>query len=372
MRTIIFQIRKEFTQVFRDKTMLPIIIMMPFVQLVILVYAATFEMKKIDFVVVDEDMSPISRRLTSTFEGSPFFHLRETTFSMKDAEDEITRDRADLIIHIPHDFEKDLYTGRSGDVQLKVNAINASAAGLVSAYSNYVIADFNKALIAENINFLKPVKSSNIDITYSYWYNKELDYKIYMLPGILVVLVTIIGGFLAALNIVREKEMGTIEQINVTPIKKYQFIIGKLIPFWFIALFELGFGLTLGRILFGLPMVGSLPLLFGFAAVYLLVVLGIGLFISTTANTQQQVMFIFFFFMLTFIMMSGIFTPEESMPQWARDVNIINPFAYFMRVIRMVLLKGSGFSDIARDFYSLLIYASIMLSLAVWRYRKKA
>jgi len=371
MRTILFQIRKEFTQIFRDKTMLPIIILMPFVQLVILVYAATLEMKKIDFVVVDEDLSTVSRRLTSTFEGSPFFHLQGSTFSMEEAEDEITRDRADLIIHIPKGFEKNLYNGQTGDLQLKVNAINATAAGLTNAYAQYVIAGFNKKLVGKNINFIKPIRNKNIDITYAYWYNPELDYKIYMLPGILVILVTIIGAFLAALNIVREKEMGTIEQINVTPIKKYQFIAGKLIPFWIIALCELAFGLILGRILFGLPMVGSLPLLFGFASVYLLVALGLGLLISTMANTQQQVMFIIFFILLTFIMMSGIFTPEESMPDWAREVNIINPFAYFMRVIRMILLKGSRFSDIAREFYSLVIYAAIVLSLAVWRYRKK-
>ncbi len=191
-----------------------------------------------------------------------------------------------------------------------------------------------------------------------------------MLPGILVILVTIIGMFLTALNLVREKELGTSEQINVTPIRKYHFILGKLFPFWVIALFELAFGLTIGRLFFHLPVLGSVGLLFLYASVYLLVVLGIGLFISTLASSQQQVMFLSFFFMLTFILMSGIFTPVESMPLWAQRINIINPFAYFMKVIRMILLKGSGFADIQRDFYSLIIYASVILSLAVWRYRK--
>ena len=191
-----------------------------------------------------------------------------------------------------------------------------------------------------------------------------------MLPGILVILITIIGMFLAALNIVREKEMGTIEQINVTPILKYQFIFGKLFPFWVIAMFELAFGLTIGKILFSIPMVGSLWLLFGFTAVYLIVALGLGLFVSTLSNTQQQVMFLMFFFMLTFVLLSGIFTPVESMPEWAHWVNKINPYAYFMRVIRMILLKGSGFWDISKEFFSLLIYGTIILSLAVWRYRK--
>jgi len=215
------------------------------------------------------------------------------------------------------------------------------------------------------------IKDMNpITVETSFWYNPELNYKIYMLPGILVILVTVVSMFLAAINIVHEKEMGTIEQLNVTPIKKFEFITGKLLPFLLIALFELAFGLTIGKIFFHIPIVGSIPLLFGFTIIYLLVVLGIGLFISTISSTQQQVMFIAFFFMLVFILMSGIFTPTESMPLWAQKLNIINPFYYFMRVIRMILLKGSGFSDISYEFYSLSIYAVIMLSLSVWRYRK--
>ena len=191
-----------------------------------------------------------------------------------------------------------------------------------------------------------------------------------MLPGILVMLVTIVSMFLAAMNIVREKEIGTIEQINVTPIRKHEFIIGKLVPFMIIALFELAFGLLIGKIFFDLPIVGNILLLFGFTLIYLLVVLGIGLFISTISSNQQQVMFISFFFMLVFILMGAIFTPTESMPMWAQQVNIINPFYYFMKVIRMILLKGSGFWDISYEFFSLLIYGILMLSLAVWRYRK--
>jgi len=370
MRTILFIIRKEFTQIFRDRTILPVIIVMPFVQLVILVYASTFDMKKIDMVVVDEDMSTFSRRLVSKFSGSPFYDVHGYSTSIGNAGDELTSDRADIILRIPVDFEKSLVSGGHAKVQMLINAINATTAGLTSAYSSYVIADFNQNIVAENINLVSAEPFKTISIDHSFWYNPFMNYRIYMLPGILVVLVTIVGSFLTALNIVREKEMGTIEQINVTPIHKYQFIIGKLLPFWILALAELAFGLTLGKILFSVPFVGSLLLLFGFASVYLLVALGIGLFISTLASTQQQVMFIIFFFLLTFILMSGIFTPVESMPDWARKVNVVNPFAYFMRVIRMVLLKGSTFRDISSEFYSLLVYASIILGLAVWRYRK--
>jgi ABC-2 type transport system permease protein len=370
MSRIRYIVQKEFIQIFRDRTMLPVIFIIPVVQLLVLVYAATLEMKQIRLVVVDQDLSSTSRRLVNKFEGSPFFTISKTSFALKEAEELITRDKAHMILNIPYGFEKNLFRQNHAKLQLQVNAINATAAGLSNAYANYVISDFNRNIIAENINYITPGSLKTIDVSYSYWFNPELNYKIYMLPGILVILVTIIGMFLAALNIVREKEMGTIEQINVTPIEKYQFIIGKLFPFWVIALFELAFGLTIGKIIFHIPMVGNLFVLFGFAAVYLIVALGLGLFVSTLANTQQQVMFIMFFFMLTFVLLSGIFTPVESMPQWAQKINIINPYAYFMRVIRMVLLKGSGFRDISKEFFSLMIYGAVILSLAVWRYRK--
>jgi ABC-2 type transport system permease protein len=189
---------------------------------------------------------------------------------------------------------------------------------------------------------------------------------------VLVLLVTIIGFMLSGMNVVREKEIGTIEQINVTPIKKYQFITGKLLPFWILALFELAFGLTIGKLLFDIPLVGNLGLVFLVASVYLLVILGIGLFVSTVTNTQQQAMFVSFFFMMIFILMSGLFTSVESMPLWAQQVDKLNPVAYFIRIIRMVLLKGSGFTDIQRDFFSLLFLAAVILSLSVWRYKKRA
>ena len=193
-----------------------------------------------------------------------------------------------------------------------------------------------------------------------------------MAPGILAILVTLVGMFLAGMNLVREKEIGTIEQLNVTPIKKYQFIIGKLVPFWLIGLFDLAFGLVIAKLFFNLPMVGSLFLLFGFASVYLIGVLGLGLFISTVSDTQQQVMFVSYFFLIIFILMGGIFTPVESMPNWAQEVNRINPIFYFMRIMRMVVLKGSDFFDLIKEFISLVVLGITFLSLAIWRYRKTA
>ncbi|MBN2349024.1 MAG: ABC transporter permease [Bacteroidales bacterium] len=372
MRTILLIVQKEFRQIFRNKTMLPVIFIVPIVQLVLLVYAATLDMKNINLYIIDNDLSGASRDLVSKFESSPFFRITEEGFSLKNAESKLFSNDADAILNIQSGFEKRLYRENNSEVLLIIDAVNSLKAGLSNVYGTSVIRDFNQEYIKDKgksvLTVMKAPKS--IEITRQFWYNQELNFKYYMAPGILGILVTMIGMFLTAINIVREKEMGTIEQINVTPIVKYQFLIGKLLPFLIIALFELGFGLLLIKILYGVPMLGSIPLLFAFVASYLFVIIGFGLLLSTLADTQQQVMFLTFFFMIVFILMSGIFTPAESMPVWAQKVNILNPMAYFLRVVRLVLLKGSGIMAIAKDWIYITVYGVIILSLAILRYRK--
>ena len=370
MRILATLLVKEFKQIFRNKTLLPFIFVVPVVQMILLTYAANLEMKGITMAVVDQDYSQASRLLASRFEASPFFEIDLNTSSYQEAEDELTRDHVDVILHMQHDFEKKLYSEKETDLQLVINGINATEAGMINAYCTQIITDFNGQVRADWFGMDGVGRITRLEIIPRYWYNQLLDFKIYMFSGILVIIVTLIGMLLTALNLVREKEMGTTEQINVTPIRKYQFIMAKLIPFMLIALFELAFGLLIGRLLFELPIVGSLGLLFLFTCVYLLAVLGIGLFLSTISHTQQQLIYLVFFFMLTFILMSGVFTPADSMPNWAQKINLINPAAYFMKVIRMILLKGSDFRDISREFYSLCIFAVLILTLAITNYRK--
>ena len=193
-----------------------------------------------------------------------------------------------------------------------------------------------------------------------------------MLPGVLVILITAIGLMMSGLNLVREKESGTIEQINVTPVMKWQLIASKIIPFFIIGLLDLALGLSIGWLAFNIPFEGSLLLFFACAAIFLVAVLGLALFFSTMASTQQQFLFVAFFFVMIFILMSGIFTPTESMPLWAQQFNWVNPVAYLMRINRMVMLKGSGFSEIMRDMAMLTILALSYLSLAIRAYRKRA
>jgi len=368
MRTILIILRKEFKQIFRNKAMIPLIFFLPVIQLLILSNAATYEIKNIKFNIVDFDQSHFSRELISKFTASNYFVLNDVSFSVENSEESFKKNQSKLIIHIPKDFEKNFRTSGLSEVQLVINAEDGSAAGIVNNYATNIIRQFNIDMGVESS--VKPEAVPVINITYANWYNPELNYKTYMVPGILVVLVTMIGAFLSGMNVVKEKEIGTIEQLNVTPIKKYQFIIGKLMPFWIIGIGELAFGLLLGIIIFKIPLLGSPLIIFMLASVYLVVILGMGLLISTLTDTQQQAMFIAWFILVLFTLMGGVFTPVESMPAWAQTIAYFNPIAQFNRAMRMIMLKGSGFNDVLPTLYFFLVYASVMMSLAVWRYRK--
>jgi ABC-2 type transport system permease protein len=372
MRTIFFLIRKEFLQIFRNKFISKAIFFVPIMQMLVLVPAVTLELKNIKLAIIDKDMTSESRGLISKLDGSTFFKVSYQTFSEEEANNLLHRNKCSVILEIPSGFGKDIGSGKQGKLLATIDAVNASSAQLSWAYLSGVIMDYNSDLIKKNITTIPLSPIPMIEITNRYWYNELLNYKYYMLPGILVILVTAIGFLLAGLNMVREKEMGTIEQINVTPVRKYQFIIAKMVPFLLIGLTDLALGLIIGRIAFNIPFEGSILLMFFCSTVFLIAVLGLALFISTFSATQQQYMFVAFFCMIIFILMSGIFTPYESMPMWAQDFNLINPVAYLMRINRMVMLKGSTFNDISREIWSLVIIAISFTALAVRRYRKTA
>ncbi len=374
MRTIYFILFKEFRQIFRNKAMLPIIFVMPVIQLIILAYAADFEVKNLKLFWIDKDQSQLSRQLLSKFEGSPYFRLTQADMSREAAETAMERDEVDVVLEVPAGFERDFLAEKKTQIQLTANAIDGVKGGFASAYGQAVIRDFYGDFLEENAARLswQPPSGGTINIASANWYNPEMDYKTYMVPGVLALLVTMIGAFLSSMNIVREKELGTIEQLNVTPLKKTHFIAGKLIPFWAIAIFELAFGLVIAKILYDIPMLGNLFLLFGLSAVYLLVVLGLGLFISTVTETQQQAMFISWFILVIFIFLSGLFTAIENMPPWAQQLTYINPIRYFIEILRSLLLKGSGWAELQQQFYILLGYAVLINGLAIWRYRKRS
>ena len=374
MRTILFIIQKEFRQIFRNKAMLPIIFVLPFVQLLILSNAASFEVKNIKFSYVDSDHSAASRELISKFQSSDYFIIKESFSSKKEANLYMQEGKVDVILEIPNHFERDLLADKKTTLSVSINAIDGAAAGVENVYISQIIASYNQKIQGQLYQYSEGtfVPPQNIVTIPSFRFNNTLNYKTLMVPGILVLLVTMLTLFLSAMNIVREKEIGTLEQINVTPIKKHQFIIGKLFPFWVLGLLILTVGLTISRLVFHIPIVGNIGLIYLFTSVYLLVILGIGLFISNYTETQQQAMFIAWFFTVIFILMSGLFTPIESMPNWAQQITLFNPIRYFVEIIRMVMLKGSSFSDISTPFFIIAFYAFVINGLAVWSYKKSS
>ncbi|MEK6479078.1 ABC transporter permease [Catalinimonas sp. 4WD22] len=369
MRKIFFLIQKEFLQIFRNRSLLPILFVMPVVQIFLLSYAANFEIKNIKVFVVDHDKSQASGQLLGKLQGSDYFQLTGSSENLEEGYQALDYDQADVLLNIPPEFEKNLYKQKQAPVQLLINAINGTKAGLANSYISTVLQDYNQNVGAETLKS-RQFNSAVIRVESSNWYNPELNYQTFMVPGILVLLVTMIAVFLSAMNIVREKEIGTIEQLNVTTIKKYQFIVGKLLPFLIIALVELSIGLLIAHYHFQISFEGSLGLIYLFASIYLVLVLGMGMFVSTITDTQQQAMFVSWFFLVIFILMSGLFTPIENMPDWAQMITRFNPVAYFVKIMRMVLLKGSTFTDVAHLFGIIALYAIGINLLAIWNYRK--
>jgi len=370
MRRILFLARAEVLHVVRDKATLAQVLIVPIVQLVILSNAATFRILNTPTYVVDLDRTTASRGLVTRFAASGHFQVTGQSESLDLANEALLRGDVTMVLTIPHQFERALVREGAAPIELSVNAEKGSAAGIVQSYASSIIAAYASELSRSMA--AQPVRGvPRIDVRTRSWYNPTLNYKHYMVPGILVALVTLIGTLLTAQNIAREKELGTLEQLNVTPITRGQFIAAKLLPFWVLGLIDLAIGLLVGGVVFGVPMRGSILLLFGSAAIYLVVALAIGLFISTLVETQQQAMFVTFFVMNIYLLMSGLFTPIDSMAPWVQVVSQLNPVRHFVTIARAVLIKGAGLADIARPLIILVVYGAVMLVLAMRQYSKR-
>ncbi|HEX6060284.1 MAG TPA: ABC transporter permease [Gemmatimonadaceae bacterium] len=382
MRPLRFLLRKEFLQILRDHTILRMLFVMPVVQLLVLANAATFEVREARMYVVDHDRSAASRGVADRLAASGRFVAVAASPSVALADDAMLDRRADLILVVPSGFERDLVRDRRAAVQLVLNAEDGSAAAVTRSYATEVLASYAAELGAELAPALATIDARPdlpprpgqpvVEVRRRGWYNAELDYRDYMVPGILVQLVTIVGTMLTAMNIVREKEAGTLDQLNVTPVGRPTFIAAKLIPLWSLALVELSLGLAVARFVFDVPMEGSLALVFLGAGIYLVAALGIGLWVSTVAETQQQAMFVTFFIMMIYLLMSGLFTPVRAMPEWAQWIAQLNPMKHFIELMRGVLLKGAGLADVARELAALVAFGVVVLTLAVRQYDKRA
>ncbi len=370
MRTILFLIRKETLQVLRDKIMLIQIFVPPVLQLLVLAQAMTFEVKHTDLALVDLDGSLAAERLVERFVASGRFGVATVTASGNVADEALLRREANVVLRIPEGFGRDLARGSTPTVQLVLNAEDGAAAGVVQAYAAQILTQFAHAEAARSGE--GTAAGAGLTVQTRTFYNPQRRYLAYMAVGLLASLVTLVGILLTAQNIAREKEIGTLEQLNVTPITRGQFIAGKLIPFWILGLIELTIGLSIIRFVFGIPFVGSVALVYLGAALYLPAALGLGLLISTAVETQQQAMFLTFFVLVTFFFLGGIFTPAQSMPGWAQVVAEANPIKHFAGILRGVLLKGARLPDLLPALGAMALFAAAVLGLSIARYRKTA
>jgi ABC-2 type transport system permease protein len=372
MRVLGFLLRKEFLQILRNPSIVYIVFQSVVIQLLILPFAANFEMKNINLSIVDHDHSSYSQNLINKLTASGYFILTDYSADYTEALKAIEKNKSDLIIEIPAGFESNLVKNQQTDIFLCINAISGTKGGLAGSYTSAIINDFNLNIREQLIQSPRFNSIPLIEIVSNNWFNPHMNYRLYMVPGILVLLLTTIGGNLTASNIVREKEIGTMEQINVSPVKKIYFILAKLIPFWIIGMFVLTLGLIIAYVVHNVVPLGSYLTIYFFGTLYLVAMLGFGLLVSSYSDTQQQSQFITFFFTLIFNMLCGLYTPVSSMPQWAQDMAIFNPLKYFVDVMRAVVLKGSNFYDLIPQFIAILLFAISFNVWAIISYKKRS
>lgn len=365
-----YLLEKEFKQFFRNKFMPKLVVLFPLMIMGIMPWATTLDIKNIDTVIVDRDASSVSRKLAEAVNASSYFRLRDVVSSYDEAMTLLEFGDADLIIEVPPRFGNDLTNAGTASILVAINTVNSTKGVLGQAYIQSLLRDFSIAHGGSSAtdSAIKP----NIEVLVKNMYNPLLNYKHTMIPGLLVVILVLLCGFLPAANIVQEKEFGTIEQINVTPVSKFAFIFAKLIPYWAVGLLSFSFGILLAWLIFGLTPVGSFLTIYFFACLFILTMTGMGLIVSNKSSTMQQAIFVMLFFVMIFIMMCGLLTPISSMPEWAKAIAALTPTKYLVNVMRCVYLKGSGVLDLTTDLIALSVMAVGLNIWAILSYRKNS
>lgn len=365
-----FLLEKEFKQILRNSFLPKMIIIMPLMMMLVSPWAANQEIKDLRLSIVDNDHSTYSDRLVRKITSSGYFKLTNVSSSNEEALESVEDSKSDIILEIQPDFEKNLIREGIANVMISANAVNGMKGGLGTSYMMAITRNFADEIRGE----LLPSTGQNvipvINIVSQDRFNPHLDYKVFMIPALMVILLTLLCGFLPALNIVGEKEVGTIEQMNVTPVRKFTFILAKLVPYWVIGFLALTLCFILAALVYGIIPVGNLLSLYLAATIYVIAISGFGLIISNYSNTMQQAMFVMFFFIMIFILMSGLFTPITSMPGWAQAITTANPLKYYIQIMRMIYLKGSSIIDLKPQLFVLLGFAALFNIWAILSYKK--
>jgi ABC-2 type transport system permease protein len=373
MKTIIFIVIKEFNQLKRDPRLRATILIAPILQLLLMGYAATTDVNNISLGVCDLDKSVTSREFVRSFVSSGYFTIERDINEYKNIDRYIDNGSLQVALVIPPKFGEDVAAGKSAPVQMLVDGSDGYTAGIALGYAGQIAGAYNQQIFQRTVDRsgVKPnFGSVNSDIRV--WYNPELKSKNFMIPGIVAMLLLLITGMLTAMAIVKEREVGTLEQLIVTPIKSWQLIIGKLVPFVIIGIFDVILVLTVGRFWFNVPMRGNVLFLFFCGGIFLLSSLGIGLFVSTVSHSQQQAaMTMQFFIFIPFLYLSGFTFPIDNMPRWVQYITYAIPLRYFLEIVRGIFLKGDGFLNLWREILAMFSIGVVLLVLSTLRFHKK-
>lgn len=368
MMTLRYLVQKEFLQIRRNAFLPRLIVMFPIMIMCVMPWVMNMEIKNIRVEVVDGDRSTLSTRLAHRIEASSYFIFGGQKPSYAEAMADIDNGTTDAVVDIPHDFEKRMLRGDQPQIFVAANAVNGTKGSMALSYLSQIIGghlgDFatqKGALTGTSLDGL---------VSTLYLYNKNLNYKVFMIPSLMAIIMLLICGFLPALNIVGEKEAGTIEAINVTPVSKSSFILAKLIPYWLIAFVVMTICFILAWAIYGITCQGSLALCYLLSMLMALTFSGLGLIISNYNDTMQQAVFVMWFIVVNLILLSGLFTPVRSMPHWAYLTTYVNPMHYFIDAIRTVFVRGGDFPCIAHQVGALAAFAAAMNIWAVCSYRK--
>ena len=362
MKTLKFLIRKEFLQIRRNAFLPRLIVIFPIMMMCVMPWVMNMEVKNVIVDVVDNDRTTRSQQLVHSIEASNYFIFNGQMPTYQDALNDIEMSRADIVVVIPQYYSRDLTQGKQPQVLIAANAVNGTKGAMGSAYLTQIVTT----------NAMADMTSIQSKVSTLFLYNKGMNFKVFMIPALLAIVLMLMCGFLPTLNIVGEKEAGTIEQINVTPVPKWAFILAKLIPYWMIALFVIVVCLLLSWLIYGITCQGPLWLVFLLAMVLALFWSSFGLIISNYSDTMQQAIFVMWFFVVLMLLLSGLFTPTRSMPDWAYATTYVNPMHYFVDAIRTVFVRGGGLGSIAHQVLALLGISSIMAIWAVKSYKKNS
>ena len=359
-------LKKEFKEFFRNPVYWRMSFIFPFVILLIIPLVATLDVRHLEMAIVDDDNTSASRRITEKFFASPYFTLHNVSFTYPEAMKGIDEGKVDLIVSVPKGFGKSIEEGAPLEVGIDANGVNAIKGALGSGYAAQIVSSAMQELLQEQ-GFIQPVPSISL-INY---FNPTLNYQFYMIPALTVLLIILICGVFPALNLVLEKQNGTIQQINVTPVSKGVYVLSKLIPYWIVGLVVLTIAILIGWLVYGMLPAGNLFTIYLNSLMFIFVMSGMGIIIANYSDALQQAMFVMFFVYVIFVLMSGLLTPIDSMPQWAQDLTYIMPPRYYIDAMRALFQRGTPLHALNFDFLMLVGFAVVLNLVAVLTYKKQ-